>query len=185
MMDDLDQLILQVKAGKREAFSQIVRLTQNRLRGFIMWYVPVASEVDDIAQDVYLYVFDNLSQYEPGSDFQAWLREIARYRSLNRARKVSRQMQRENRYAEHLILENEPENDQIQNAQEDRIDLMKKCLNKLPEKSQQLIKQRYFQNLNSEDLSEKLSMSAAGIRMTLMRVRNLLRECISSETANG
>jgi len=184
-MEETDKLISQSLCGDTHAFTELVRMTQNRLRGFILWYLPIKSEVDDIAQEVYLYVFDNLNKYEAGTDFSSWLREIARYRIMNRKRSAARQAEREEKYVDKILLETEDENSQVTDVIDDRLSAMKKCLNRLPDKSRQLLEQRYFQNLNARTLSEKIDMSSSAIRMTLMRVRTILRTCIEEGTGEN
>lgn len=58
-------------------------------------------------------------------------------------------------------------------------DRLKHCLEKLPERSRQMIALRYEQELISEEISAKFDMSAASLRKTLHRILTALRECLS------
>ncbi len=181
----IDECIQRVRAGDLDAYAQVVQETQDRLRAFILWFHPEASVVDDIAQEVYIFAYRNIDQYETGTEFLAWLRTIARYRILNRGRSVMARVQREERYADEVLLSAAAECEDVSEHQLDRLDMLRKCLEKLPQKSLEIIKRRYQEELNSDQLASALGKSATALRVTLMRIREQLRQCVETRLLSG
>ena len=66
----------------------------------------------------------------------------------------------------------------------DKLDIPKRwkyrsqCLNKLSQKSKDLVLGRYQEELNSPSLAKKFAMSATAVRLALMRIRKQLKLCV-------
>ena len=56
---------------------------------------------------------------------------------------------------------------------------MRRCLEKLPEKSRELIRRYYFDEKNTAEIGAELKISGDTICRALSRVREKLRECLS------
>jgi RNA polymerase sigma-70 factor, ECF subfamily len=76
-----------VLAGDREAYRQIITACEAKVRIVLAAILPVQDMVDDIAQEVFVTAYGKLRDYEPGSDFVAWLKAIARNLALNERRR--------------------------------------------------------------------------------------------------
>ena len=83
----IDACVDAVRRGDLARFEEIVRLTQDRLRAFVLHSCPFADAADDVAQETYLYAYKHLDDYATGTDFFAWLRSLARHRVLLQIRK--------------------------------------------------------------------------------------------------
>src|SRR5438128_2372497 len=83
-------LVLMAQKGDREAFGEIVRLYQARLRAFVARTVHRAEDVFDIVQDGFLDALKNIHRFDPAQELGPWLRAVCRNRTLNffRARRV-------------------------------------------------------------------------------------------------
>src|ERR1019366_3289796 len=67
-----------------------VRLHQSRLRASIRARGVRAEAVDDIAQDTFLLAWQKIGEFDPGSNFGAWVAQIARRLIANERRKDAR-----------------------------------------------------------------------------------------------
>jgi Sigma-70 region 2 len=76
-----------VLAGDREAYRQIITACEAKVRIVLAAILPVQDMVDDIAKEVFVTAYGKLRDYEPGSDFVAWLKAIARNLALNERRR--------------------------------------------------------------------------------------------------
>src|SRR6185503_14289646 len=57
-----------------------------------LWYVAAAvlggrSGADDVVQEAAIVALDKLHQFQPGTNFLAWMSRIVRYTALNHARR--------------------------------------------------------------------------------------------------
>jgi len=55
------------------------------------------------------------------------------------------------------------------------------CLGKLPKRLRTVIRLRYFEDQNSGEIAEALSLGAGNVRVTLQRTREQLRQCVERE----
>ena len=103
------------------------------------------SDVDDIAQEVYLHAFRNLEARRPDTEFIAWLKWIARNRAISHARSVAARSRRERAYASSAVASkaaDAPEDDHA----ELRILALRACVEDMPDGSKSLLRDRYASN---------------------------------------
>jgi RNA polymerase sigma-70 factor (ECF subfamily) len=184
---DSDAIEAHVKAacaGRPEAFREIVRLTQDRLRAFILHYCPWPDAVDDVAQETYIHAYEHLREYAPGTHFLSWLRALARHRVLTHVRLVASQARRERRHADALAADRMAQADEAGPAV-DRIDALRECLEKLPDRSRDMISRRYQRGESAREIGEALRVASNNVLVLLFRIRERLRLCVEQKLAAG
>ena len=85
---ELEQLLLQVGRGDREAFAQLYGLTRGAVYALALSLLRDAHEAQDVAQDAFVKVWENAPAYRPQGAPMAWLLTVAR--NLARSRKIGR-----------------------------------------------------------------------------------------------
>jgi RNA polymerase sigma-70 factor, ECF subfamily len=177
-MEDLD-LVEQFRAGSLEAFTELVRHHQHRVRGFIAGMVGNRADVvDDIAQEAFLAAYRSIDTYQPARvPFGAWLAGIARHRALTFLRDERRRRHRERDQLDEVIAVG-----RLADAEEDggdrRMTALDACLEELPPKARSLINARYQTDTSISDLAQRSGRAETAVRMALSRVRAVLRRCI-------
>jgi len=83
-------LMLLVKQGDREAFSQLVEKYKRPVMNLASRMLRDLAEAEDIAQNVFVQVYKSAGRYEVSSKFSTWLFTIARNLCLNEIRRRSR-----------------------------------------------------------------------------------------------
>ena len=79
-------------AGDRtKAFLHLLSEHDRALYAYILALVPNVAEVQDIAQEVRLRLWDQFDKFEPGSNFGAWSRSIAHFLILAHRKTSSRE----------------------------------------------------------------------------------------------
>ena len=84
-------LVVQARAGDREAFGELYRLFSRAVHGVLITRVP-PQDADDLVQEVFLHAWPRLRELREPSAFGGWICAIARRRALDhfrRARPVS------------------------------------------------------------------------------------------------
>lgn len=77
------EIMLRVKKGDREAFSLLVQRHRKPLINFIYRFTTNPGESEDLAQEVFIKVFQSASTYEVKAAFSTWLYRIATNITLN------------------------------------------------------------------------------------------------------
>lgn len=116
-----------------------------------------------------------------GTNFKAWSYSIARFKVMNHQKKKKRQS---------WLIFNDKVMDAIDETPYERDPdsltsqrlLLKKCLSKLKAKDVELLKARYVHEEPLLQYSKKINRSSAGVRVTLHRLRTILRQCITENT---
>src|SRR5881275_2205939 len=104
--DDEDVRLMQLSgAGDMRAFEQLVERHQNLVIGTIVRMLGNSSEVEDLAQQVFIRVWKNAGRYVARAKFTTWLLKITRNLVFNEMRRAKRHP--------HLPVQIEPEADEI------------------------------------------------------------------------
>ena len=84
------QLIERARAGDDQAFQEIVRAYRRRIMGTISRLIGRPEDVEDVAQEVFLRLYDSLEQLRTAEMFEPWLYRLtvnASYDYLRRQRR--------------------------------------------------------------------------------------------------
>lgn len=89
---ELDRLLLQVGQGDREAFARLYSLTRGAVYALALSLLRDAHEAQDVAQDVYVKVWESAPAYRPQGSPMAWLLTVTRNLARSRLRQSGRQI---------------------------------------------------------------------------------------------
>ncbi len=83
-------LMLRVKRGDMQAFEELVEKYKQPIVGLAYRMLRDLSEAEDLAQNVFVRVFQSAHRYEVSAKFSTWIFTIARHLCLNEIRRRSR-----------------------------------------------------------------------------------------------
>ena len=169
-------LIQCVQRGDHAAFSRLVQRHLAAVRAFIAMKLPVLHLADELTHEAFVFAFRNLSGFELKSSFRAWLRAIAYNLVRRELLRFARERQNLSRLEQVQVLDllNTTDSD----GERDEAIFLEECLGKLSEPMRRLVQDRYHSNQTSEEMAAAWQRSAEWVRVTLLRVRRQLRECI-------
>ena len=87
---ELQQLLIRVAGGERDALAELYRRTRTAVYGFALSYLKNAQDAQDLTQDVYVRVWDCAEQYRPTGSPMGWLLTVCRNLCLMRLRREKR-----------------------------------------------------------------------------------------------
>ena len=88
---ELEQLLLQVGRGDRDAFARLYGLTRGAVYALALSLLRDAHEAQDVAQDAFVKVWERAPSYRPQGSPMAWLLTVTRNLALSRLRRSGRQ----------------------------------------------------------------------------------------------
>jgi RNA polymerase sigma-70 factor (ECF subfamily) len=186
-VDDEARLIERSRGGDAAAFTQLVAVHQGRVRAYIGGTVGRPEVVDDLAQEVFIAAFSSLESYKGDAPLGVWLLGIARHKTLMHLRHEVRRLTRETRSVDLVISELRVrmlEADELLIAEREReIAALQACLERLPAGGAELITDRYFRARSIGDIASASGKREGTVRMTLMRLRQMLRSCVEQRLA--
>ena len=175
---DLGQTVSAVLAGDRDAYRLIVRKYAMGIRAFVASQLYHLDDADDLAQDVFVTAFKNLSHFRLGEDLGNWLRGIARNKLKMHFRSLARRQSAMERFREQVgtLIESNIE-EATAMLSEDKIERLLHCISNLPDKMRRIVRAG-LEGQRAAELSDELEMSVGALYTMNHRANKLLRECM-------
>ena len=85
--DGLDELIQACRHGERAALGELFELYKDRVYSIALRYCGDSTAAMDLAQDVFLQLYTNLTRIESPAHATWWLRRTVCHRSIDEVRK--------------------------------------------------------------------------------------------------
>src|SRR5436190_17317817 len=97
-----EEAIERVLKGEASAYEVVVTAFHSPLRIFVSRFCPDVHRADEIAQRTFVWAYEHLREFRPGTNFAAWLKGIARTLLLSELEKAGREEQNRKRYLAYL-----------------------------------------------------------------------------------
>jgi RNA polymerase sigma-70 factor, ECF subfamily len=164
-----------------EAFQVLLGRHLRLLRTYLALRAPMPALVDDVVQDVFLYVYEHMDSLPIEPSLQPCLRRLALQRVVERLEASKEQRMWQKHYGAHFRYELAKEGME----REDRNDASRlgECIAALPANVRQIMGLRYQEGISCESIAEQMGRSEESIRRLLVRVRHQLKHCIESRAA--
>ena len=182
------RLMQLVSAGETAAFEELVERHQRLVVGTVARMLGNNSDVEDIAQQVFVRVWKSARRYVPRAKFTTWLLKITRNLVFNELRRRSRHAQLP------LQVESEDEERPIRDERAVAPDAslleqelqraIETAIAQLPETQRMALVLRRYDELSYEQIADVLDQSVPAVKSLLFRARTELRDHLSRYLAN-
>lgn len=174
--------------GKKEEsqdyqlFIKLYLANERRLYGFVRALVPNWSDVDDIIQETAAVLWSKFDQFERGTNFPAWAMKIAHNQVLN-----YRKTRKKNTlyFSDETLLSLAENSSSAYQNSDERLGILKKCLQKLPPNEQSLIEMRYQPGGSTKSVSQQTGKELHVLYRFLNKIHAKLLLCIRRSLAEG
>jgi RNA polymerase sigma factor (sigma-70 family) len=188
MKAPLDTLVAAAAGGDRAAFADLVSETSGLVSSIALAIVRDLDVSRDVAQDVFLAAWRDLSKLRNPASFLPWLRQITR----NRAHHVLRTHVRARRKGllgdDEAVLETlaDPRPDAAARllAAEDRLALVE-ALAGLPDETREVLTLYYREGQSTAQVASLLDLDEAAVRKRLSRARTALKAALLERAARA
>jgi RNA polymerase sigma-70 factor, ECF subfamily len=168
----LDETLDRPALSDQLAFEQIVRQHQGMVFGLACHYLRDRSLAEELAQEVFLNLHQNLHTIKSPEHLTFWLRKVTSHRCIDQTRrqKVRPQVSLED-VAEPVAKSTE--NDLLLS------ELLRRVVDALPEKARMVVILRYQEDLDPSEIAEVLDMPLNTVKSHLRRSLSILRDKLS------
>jgi RNA polymerase sigma-70 factor (ECF subfamily) len=165
----------------RERMTRHWLASEHAVRSYIAGAVGSFQDREDLLQQVALTVARRFEEFDERRPFIAWALWIAKSRIIDFYRSRDRQSQFLSddlleKYVEALMKR--------QQAIPARREALEHCLEKLPDRSRNLVRMKYHDGLKIDEIAEAIQSTTASVRVTLFRIRDALADCIKRRLAS-
>jgi RNA polymerase sigma-70 factor (ECF subfamily) len=169
-------LVLRCQAGDEQAFAEMIRSYDPRLRYFLLKLLADRHAAEDAAQDVWLDVYRGLVRLrEPGA-FRAWLYRLARDRALRKLRATR---------PTHVLLENDDvavtEESDERFSKEDA-EQIHAALDTLSPEHREVLVLRFIEDLSYDEIEAITGCRPGTVKSRIHYAKQMLRRAIEKET---
>lgn len=151
------------------------------LRGFVLGLVPQRHLADDIVQETFLTACQKSDDYEPGTNFRAWVLTIARYKVLAMLKRRGAGEALLSPDVVELLADEPPEDLRLP----ERTLALDACVAKLGPSARRAVLLRYTDDLGPTEIAREMGWSVNALNVALSRARAFLRTCVEQTLNSG
>ena len=177
--EDVENAIEAVCNGDTDAFAIVIENYHVPVRAMIGALVNDRHDADDLAQQTFVYAFQNIDKYQSDTNFLAWMKAIGRTKVMAHFRDYSRSQTNLQDYRKQQILLRSSK--LTGSAMDRRLEALGRCIEQLPKERHELLKQVNSRESTLEDLAQKLGRSGVAVRKQVSRIYDALRMCIDNK----
>ncbi|MEJ5340967.1 MAG: sigma-70 family RNA polymerase sigma factor [Thermogutta sp.] len=163
---------------RNEVFVRLLAGIQRRLFLYVMVLVADPQEAEEIVQEVSVVLWQRFEDFRPEEDFFRWACGIARHEVLKhrqRSARAARPFSPEflEQIANHAVS--------VVETADERREALRECLHELQPHHRELLNQRYFQQMSTEQIAQLRGKSVEAIRRMLHRIRMAVLKCVQQK----
>lgn len=163
-----------------EEFIRLFTKCEPRIFAYIVTLLHNLSDAEDVLQQTGLIMWRKFDEFESGTDFLSWARQIARFEVLAlRKRKQRAAVQFSDEFVEAVASETEIRSEMLETRHRALLD----CLTKLKAPDRELVQLRYEPDATTHSVSVRVGRSVDAVYKALNRIRQSLFECINRALA--
>lgn len=162
MKYDESNLAKDLKSNKELAFKQLVKLYQESLYYHIRKIVINHDDTDDVLQNTFLKVWNNIDNFRQESALYTWLYRIATNEAITFLNSRKRRSWLSLQDTSDILMQS-LQTDPYFDGEEIQIKLQKAILN-LPDKQRIVFNMKYFDEMKYEDMSKILNTSVGALK---------------------
>lgn len=169
---EIKLLVKQAKKGDKEALLKLVMAQQSDYYKLAYVYMKNKDDTLDTLQDMIVILYENISKLKKEESFYSWSKTILANSCKNKLRNKNKLLS--------LDYINEESDDEVYIESEEKI-VLEKHLSKLNEKHQEVIRLRYYLDLDYETISEVLKIPLGTVKSRLNMGLKRLKESLGGE----
>ncbi|HEX4955885.1 MAG TPA: sigma-70 family RNA polymerase sigma factor [Thermoanaerobaculia bacterium] len=181
-----EELVRAVLAGDRDRFGDLVDRYQSRLVNYLFRLLRNADDAHDLAQEVFLRVYQALDRYDPTYRFSTWIFRVAQNAAIDQIRKRRLKLVPLGRRgdSEGDLPDLDPPSDDrgpyghLRNTE--RGEAIQEAVDALPWEYRELIVLRHYGELSYEEIAQLKRMPLGTVKNKLFRGRQILKERLQS-----
>jgi RNA polymerase sigma-70 factor (ECF subfamily) len=185
-----EELVSAVLGGDRDRFGDLVERYQGRLVNYLYRLLRNLDEAHELAQEVFIKVFQALDRYDPNYRFSTWLFRVAQNAAIDQIRRRRLKLVSMHRKddGDDQGREWDPPSGErgpygaLRNRE--RGEAIQEAIDGLPWEYRELIVLRHYGELSYEEIARTKGMPLGTVKNKLFRGRQMLKEKLAEFLAD-
>jgi RNA polymerase sigma-70 factor (ECF subfamily) len=178
-----EELMARIAKGDNDAFEILVNRHQTSILNLIYRFIGDRTQAKDLAQEVFIRVWQAARSYKPEAKFTTWIYRIATNVCFNELKSARRrrwfQFHRSNEDNEGSIEETFPDGSPTAEdllLEKERSRQISDALQSLPDNQRMALVLRRYDDLSYEEIAGILNCSVSAVESLLVRAKRTLQE---------
>lgn len=174
MTDDAILALVSNGKSREEGFRLLVGKYQERLYHIIRSRVSSHEDADDILQDTYIKVFNNLHRFEGRSELFTWMYRIA-------VNEVSTHHKKQKRRRTEPLNDHEHPRTEPEVRMHDLEGKLEAVVTRLPERQQMVFRMRYYDELTYKEMASLLDLTTGALKASFHHAVKKIEQELSAQ----
>jgi RNA polymerase sigma-70 factor (ECF subfamily) len=171
--------------GQSTDFRLIVESHQEKVRNTCFRFIKNAEDADDIAQEVFIQVYESLAHFREESEISTWIYRIAVNKSLDFIRKKKRKKRLAqltslfgfNEEKEEIVLlaNSNPQQDL---EDKERKQILDQVIDELPESQKTAITLSKYEGFSNKEIAKIMELSLSAVEALMHRAKKNLQKLL-------
>ena len=161
---------------KKISFQNDILPLKNELYRLALRITLNPAEAEDVVQDTMIKVWNRREQWDEIESIEAFCLTICRNLSLDRMRKLENQNQSLEEGEHDSPDPSYASNPEEQAMQRDRVELIRRLINELPEKQRSAMHLREFEGKSYKEIASIMAISEEQVKVNIFRARQAIRQ---------
>lgn len=178
------ELIARLKDGEEAAFREVVETWKDMVYNTVLGVVQHAEEAEDVTQEVFIQVYESISQFKGDSKLSTWLYRIAVTKSLDHLRKKKRK--KRFAFLQSLFGVNEEEvrhdpeflHPGVALENKENAKILFQAIDKLPDNQKTAFTLHKLEGLSYQEVAEVMETSVSSVESLMHRAKGNLRKLL-------
>jgi RNA polymerase sigma factor (sigma-70 family) len=184
-LDKEFDLVRKVLDGDQRKFEQIIKIHERLVTHIVFRMVSDSVDREEICQEVFIKVYQNLAGFNFNAKLSTWIAKIAHNHCINFLRKHKLDLledishpedHSEIQFTESLHTKSIAPD--TESELKDRTEIIKKEIEKLPEKYKIILTLYHIDELSYKDIGDVVDMPEGTVKSYLFRARKMLRDSL-------
>lgn len=176
-----------VENNDDKAYGDLMSRYRKSVYHMVLKMVKNTDDAEDLTIVAFAKAFKNLEKFNPNFTFSTWLFRIATNNCIDFIRKkklnttsISSAYTSDNGDSVGIDLKDQNKNPQEEAIHNQKIEIMRLIVKRLPPKYKSLVTLRYFDELSYDEIAKELGSPLGTVKAQLHRARELLHELVKS-----
>ena len=186
-LEDFDLIRKAVEHNDEKAYGSLMKRYRKPVYHMVYKMVRNNNDAEDLTIEAFAKAFKNLSKFNPEFTFSTWLFRIATNNCIDFIRKkklnttsIDSTYTNDDGESVGIDIKDQGMNPQDIAIHQQKIEIMRMIVQKLPTKYQSLVALRYFDELSYEEIATELQAPLGTVKAQLHRARELLQDLVKS-----
>ncbi len=182
------KLVDQAGNGDQKAYAELMKRYKKPLYHTVLKMVRNVDDAEDLTIESFAKAFRNLDKFKKDFSFSTWLFRIATNNCIDFLRKkrletmrIAGTLRDSNGDEVTIDIKDAKLNPQEEAIRDQKNEIIRLIIHKLPPKYQTLVNLRYFQELSYEEIAEELKAPLGTVKAQLHRARELLYDLVKDK----